>query len=193
MLPSVSPLTGVVLSRELEVGDAVSSILQLGSNATLIMTLGDIRELYVKGRVDETDIGVVKLGQPVRITVDAFRNRSFEGKVIRIAPMGVEKDNVTRFEVRVSILDDIELLKVNMNANAEILLEEHRMYCSSQDNRQSIEQDLPAEVANNLQLHFVSSLAEVIELALDLKLEDSSQRIPSCSSEVREPQAARSG
>jgi HlyD family secretion protein len=66
MLPSVSPLTGVVLSRELEVGDAVSSILQLGSNATLIMTLGDIRELYVKGRVDKTDIGVVKLGQPVK-------------------------------------------------------------------------------------------------------------------------------
>jgi ATP-dependent Lon protease len=61
------------------------------------------------------------------------------------------------------------------------------------DNRQSIEQNLPAEVAKNLQLHFVSSLAEVIELALDLKLEDSSQRIPSCSSEVREPRAARSG
>jgi HlyD family secretion protein len=121
-----SPITGVVLSRELEVGDAVSSILQLGSNATLIMTLGDTRELYVKGKVDETDIGVVRLGQPVRITVDAFRNRTFNGKVLRIAPMGVEKDNVTRFEVRVSILNDIEVLKVSMTANAEILLEEHQ-------------------------------------------------------------------
>jgi HlyD family secretion protein len=39
--------------------------------------------------------------------------------------MGVEKDNVTRFEVRVSILNDIDLLKVNMSANAEIVLEEH--------------------------------------------------------------------
>ena len=39
--------------------------------------------------------------------------------------MGVEKDNVTRFEVRVSILDDLDLLKVNMSANAEIILEEH--------------------------------------------------------------------
>ena len=63
-----SPLNGVVLSRELEVGDAVSSILQLGSNATLIMTLGDVQELYVKGKVDETDIGMVKVGQPVRVT-----------------------------------------------------------------------------------------------------------------------------
>ncbi len=120
-----SPIDGVVLSREVEVGDAVSSILQLGSNATLIMTLGDIQELYVKGKVDETDIGVVKVGQAVRITVDAYKNRAFQGKVFRISPMGVEKDNVTRFEVRVSILNDLDLLKVNMSANAEIILEEH--------------------------------------------------------------------
>lgn len=45
-----SPITGVVLSREVEVGDAVSSILQLGSNATLIMTLGDVQELLREGK-----------------------------------------------------------------------------------------------------------------------------------------------
>jgi HlyD family secretion protein len=121
-----SPINGVVLSREVEVGDAVSSILQLGSNATLIMTLGDVQELYIKGKVDETDIGLVKLDQPVRVTVDAYKNRVFQGKVFRIAPMGVEKDNVTRFEVRVSITSDLDLLKVNMSANAEIILEEHQ-------------------------------------------------------------------
>jgi HlyD family secretion protein len=120
-----SPINGVVLSREVEIGDAVSSILQLGSNATLIMTLGDVSELYIKGKVDETDIGLVKMDQPVRITVDAFKNRTFQGKVFRIAPMGVEKDNVTRFEVRVSIVNDLDLLKANMSANAEIILEEH--------------------------------------------------------------------
>jgi HlyD family secretion protein len=121
-----SPIDGVVLSREVEVGDAVSSILQLGSNATTIMTLGDVRELYIKGKVDETDIGLVKLDQPVRVTVDAYKNRTFQGKVFRLAPMGVEKDNVTRFEVRVSILNNLDLLKVGMSANAEIILEEHR-------------------------------------------------------------------
>ena len=115
----------MVLDREVEVGDAVSSILQLGSNATLIMTLGDVKELYVKGRVDETDIGLVRVGQPVRVSVDAYKNRAFRGQVFRIAPMGVEKDNVTRFEVRVSIVNDLDLLKVNMSANAEIVLEEH--------------------------------------------------------------------
>ena len=120
-----SPISGVVLSREVEVGDAVSSILQLGSNATLIMTLGDVRELYIKGKVDETDIGLVKMDQPVRITVDAYKDRTFQGKVIQIAPMGIEQSGVTRFEVRVSILNDLDLLKANMSANAEIILEEH--------------------------------------------------------------------
>lgn len=120
-----SPISGVVLSREVEVGDAVSSILQLGSNATLVMTLGDTRELYLKGKVDETDIGLVKVGQPARVTVDAYKNRVFQGNVFQIAPMGIEKDNVTRFEVRTSITNDLDLLKVNMSANAEIVLEEH--------------------------------------------------------------------
>ncbi len=120
-----APIGGIVLTRELEVGDAVSSILQLGSNATLIMVLGDVTELFVKGRIDETDIGLVSEGQEARITVDAYKDKVFPGRVFRIAPMGVESDNVTRFEVRTSIEDRLELIKVNMSANAEIVLEEH--------------------------------------------------------------------
>jgi len=98
-----SPIDGVVLSRDVEMGDAVSSILVLGSSATLVMTLGDTSEVYVKGKVDESDIGKVYLGQPARIKVESFKDKTFNGKVTRISPMGVEKDNVTTFEVRVSI------------------------------------------------------------------------------------------
>ena len=94
----VSPIDGVVLSRDREVGDAVSSILTMGSGATLIMTLGDLAEVYVKGRVDESDIGKVWVGQPARITVESYKDRKFAGKVTKISPMGVEKDNVTTFE-----------------------------------------------------------------------------------------------
>src|SRR5215469_13977631 len=121
----ISPINGVVLSRDREVGDAVSSILTMGSGATLIMTLGDLHEVYVKGKVDESDIGKVYLGQPARITVESFKDRSFTGKVTKISPMGVEKDNVTTFEVRVSISNPGGELKAEMTANAEILLEEH--------------------------------------------------------------------
>lgn len=117
-----SPIDGIVLKRFLEVGDAVSSILQLGSNATLIMTIGDIRELYFKGNVDESDIGQIRVGLPVRLTVETFRDKVFPGEVTLIAPMGQERENVTRFEVRARIGADVSSLRANMSANAEIVL-----------------------------------------------------------------------
>jgi HlyD family secretion protein len=121
-----SPLDGIVLSRDVEIGDAVSSILVLGSTATLVMTLGDTSEVYVKGKVDESDIGKVYLGQPARIKVESFKDKTFTGKVTKISPMGVEKDNVTTFEVRVSINNPEGMLKAMMTANAEIILDEHK-------------------------------------------------------------------
>ena len=122
----VAPMDGVILSRDVEIGDAVSSILVLGSTATLVMTEGDINEVYVQGKVDEADIAHVYMGQPARIKVESFRDRVFNGKVTKIAPLGVEKDNVTTFEVRVSIDNPGGELKANMTANAEILLDEHK-------------------------------------------------------------------
>ena len=122
----VAPIDGIVLSRDVEVGDAVSSILVMGSASTLVMTIGDTREVYVKGKVDESDIGKVFLGQPARIRVESFKDKTFEGKVTRISPMGVEKDNVTTFEVRVSIDNPGGELKALMTANAEMILDEHK-------------------------------------------------------------------
>jgi HlyD family secretion protein len=122
----VSPIDGIVLSRDVEMGDAVSSILVLGSSATLVMTLGDTSEVYVKGKVDESDIGKVYLGQRARIKVESFKDKTFEGKVTKISPMGVEKDNVTTFEVRVSIQNPGGELKAEMTANAEVILDEHK-------------------------------------------------------------------
>ncbi len=119
-------IDGLVLSRDVNVGDAVSSILVLGSQATLIMTLGDVSEVYVQGKVDEADIGKVYLDQSARIVVESFKDKKFTGKVTKISPLGKEKDNVTTFEVRVSISNPGGELKANMSANAEILLEEKK-------------------------------------------------------------------
>jgi HlyD family secretion protein len=122
----VSPIDGVVLSRDREVGDAVSSILTMGSGATLIMTLGDMAEVYVKGKADESDIGKIYLGMPARITVESFKGEKFAGKVTKLSPMGVEKDNVTTFEVRVSISNVSGKLRALMTANAELILEDRK-------------------------------------------------------------------
>ncbi|MGO9201700.1 MAG: efflux RND transporter periplasmic adaptor subunit [Limisphaerales bacterium] len=121
-----APISGLVLTRDTELGDAVSSILNLGSAATLIMTLGDMSTVYIKGEVDEADIGKAECGQRVRTKVESFPAESFEGVVKRIAPMGKEQNNVTTFEVRVSISNPQGKLRVKMTANAEIVLEEHK-------------------------------------------------------------------
>ncbi|MGO9435722.1 MAG: efflux RND transporter periplasmic adaptor subunit [Terracidiphilus sp.] len=130
----VAPMDGVILSRDVEIGDAVSSILVLGSTATLVMTEGDINQVYVQGKVDEADIAHVYMNQPARIKVESFRDRIFNGKVTKIAPLGVEKDNVTTFEVRVSIDNPGGELKANMTANAEILLDEHKKVLTVPEN-----------------------------------------------------------
>ena len=119
-----APIRGTVLTRDVEIGSPVSSILNLGANATLVMTLGDIGQVFVRGKVDEADIGHVKLGMPARITTESFRDQTFHGKVTQISPIGVEKDNVTTFEIEVSIDNPGQQLKANMTANAEVILEE---------------------------------------------------------------------
>ncbi|QQS47589.1 MAG: efflux RND transporter periplasmic adaptor subunit [Acidobacteriota bacterium] len=120
-----SPIHGMVLSRDVEIGSPVSSILNMGSAATLVMVLGDISQVYVRGKVDEADIGVVRLGQPSRIKVETFKDKTFEGKVTEISPLGVDKENVVTFEVKVSIKNPGGELRANMTANAEIVLDEH--------------------------------------------------------------------
>jgi HlyD family secretion protein len=119
-----APINGTILARDVEVGSPVSSILNMGAAATPVLTLGDISHVFVRGKVDEADIGHVQLGQPARITVETFRDRVFKGRVTQISPLGVERDNVTNFEVRVSIDNPGNELKANMTANAEIVLEE---------------------------------------------------------------------
>ena len=120
-----APIRGTVLTRDVEIGSPVSSILNLGAAASLVMTLGDIQKVFVRGKVDEADIGLVKLGLPARITAESFKDKVFHGRVTQISPIGVEKDNVTTFEVEVSIDNPGQELKANMTANAEIVLDEH--------------------------------------------------------------------
>jgi len=142
----VAPMDGEILSRDVEIGAAVSSILVLGSTATLVMTEGDTSEVYVQGKVDEADIAHVYMGQPARIKVESFRDRLFYGKVTKISPMGVEKDNVTTFEVRVSINNAGGELKAQMTANAEIMLDEHKGVLTVPENAVSYDKEKNATV-----------------------------------------------
>ena len=98
-----APIRGTVLTRDVEIGSPVSSILNLGANASLVMTLGNIDQVFVRGKVDEADIGHVRLGQLARIRVETFKDQMFDGRVTKISPMGSERDNVTSFEASTQV------------------------------------------------------------------------------------------
>jgi HlyD family secretion protein len=119
-----APISATVLTRNVEIGSPVSSILNLGANATVVMTLGDVNRVFVRGRVDEADISVVRIGQRAAVTTQTFPDRSFDGRVTRIAPIGETREGVTTFEVEVALDNTAGALRPNMTANAEIILEE---------------------------------------------------------------------
>lgn len=121
-----SPIHGIVLSRTVEIGSAVSSILSMGAGATTVMVLGDMTDVYVRGQVNENDIGRVRLNLPARITVETYKGKIFHGSVYKIAPLGQQINNTTSFEVRISVENPEGLLLANMSANAEIILDEHK-------------------------------------------------------------------
>jgi HlyD family secretion protein len=127
----VSPIDGVVLHRYLEEGDSVSSIRVAGGNATTVMTLGDLNELYVDGEVDEVDVGKIIAEQAIRpdlvarIKVSSFPDRLFTGQVTRISGLGLEdKNGIVTYEVRIIFANPEKLLLANMTANSQIILEE---------------------------------------------------------------------
>ncbi|MFT5461726.1 MAG: HlyD family secretion protein, partial [Planctomycetota bacterium] len=120
----LSPIDGIVLVRDKEVGDGVSSILAAGGNATQIMTLGDLSEMYIEARVDEVDLGRIHEGMPAVIVVDAFRGLTLEGSVRQIAPAGsLDANGIVTFEVEVSVKDPDRLLRPDMTADAKLVID----------------------------------------------------------------------
>jgi HlyD family secretion protein len=86
------------------------------------MTLSDMSRIFVLASVDESDIGKVAMDQAVTITADAFAGKKFNGRVVRIAPRGVNVSNVVTFEVRIEVTSENKsLLKPEMTANVQII------------------------------------------------------------------------
>jgi HlyD family secretion protein len=117
-----APIDGVVSALNIQKGAIVASGMSGFSGGTTILTLSDLSHVYVMATVDESDVGVVKVGQEARITVASFPDRTFAGKVTRIATKGVNSSNVVTFEVKVEVLDEHkELLRPEMTGNVRII------------------------------------------------------------------------
>lgn len=119
-----APLTGIVLSDNIEPGEYVSP-------GTPVLTMGDLTHLYLRAYINETDLGRVKLGQKVRITTDTFPDKAYEGIITFIAsqaeftPKNVQtqKERVKLvYRIKVDIPNPRMELKPGMPADGEILL-----------------------------------------------------------------------
>jgi HlyD family secretion protein len=115
----VAPVTGIVISRNVDVGQTVAASLQA---PTLFTIAQDLTEMQVDTNVSEADIGKVAIGQETTFTVDAFPNLAFRGKVtdIRNAPLTVQ--NVVTYDVVILVKNPEFKLKPGMTANASILV-----------------------------------------------------------------------
>jgi len=116
-----SPIEGVVVDRQVNVGQSVAASLQA---PTLFIIAQDLSRLQANITVDEADIGYAEEGQAVRFTVDAFPDREFEGRVSQVRQQGVAEQGVVTYTVVVEADNPGRVLLPGMTANAEIVLEQ---------------------------------------------------------------------
>ena len=101
-----APISGTILGKMVEEGQVIVSSFggggrggSVSSEGQVLATMADLEKVYVATEVDETDIGKVKVGQSVTITVEAYPDQPLQGRVLRIAPQGQVVQNVTTFKV----------------------------------------------------------------------------------------------
>jgi HlyD family secretion protein len=121
----LSPMNGTVTSRNVQIGQIISSGINNIGGGTTILTLSDLSRIFIIASVDESDIGKVKLDQKAKITVDSYPDAAFSGKVVQIATRGINISNVVTFDVKVEVLGkNKSLLKPEMTANVQIIAKE---------------------------------------------------------------------
>ncbi len=115
----VSPVDGIVVSRNVDVGQTVAASFQ---TPTLFTIAQDLTKMQIDTSVDEADIGKIKVGQDVEFTVDAYPDITFKGKVwqVRNAPITVQ--NVVTYDVVINVDNPEFKLKPGMTANVSIIV-----------------------------------------------------------------------
>jgi len=114
-----APMDGVVITRAVELGEAVTGAGSFNAG-TVIATVADLGTMLVKAGVNEVDIGKVRLGAPVTVTLDAYPKVRFPAKVSRIAPAARLDNQVKVFDVEVSLDSQGKELRTGMTANVSI-------------------------------------------------------------------------
>jgi HlyD family secretion protein len=114
-----SPVDGIVVSRNVDVGQTVAASLQA---PVLFLIANDLSKMQVDTNVSEGDVGNVWVGQEVTFTVDAYPARRFRGKVLQVRNAAIMVQNVVTYDAVVGVDNKELLLKPGMTANVEFLV-----------------------------------------------------------------------
>lgn len=115
-----APISGTIIAKNVERGQVISSPTRDVSGGTTLLTMADLSLVQVRTLVDETDIGKIRPGMSTTVTVAAYPNQPFTGRVLKIEPLAVTQQNVTMFPVLIQIRNEQGLLRPGMNAEVEI-------------------------------------------------------------------------
>jgi len=116
-----SPMNGVVIKRGVELGQTVTSGVSSFNEGTALFTVADLKSLIIRVNLNEVDIAKVEVGQPVRITLDAYPQKVFTGKVTFVAPAAELVEKIKVFKVEIGLDELGAHFKTGMSANVEIL------------------------------------------------------------------------
>lgn len=119
----LAPIDGIVIRRNVEIGEVVASGLSSYSGGTVLFQIGDPSQLIVRGDIAEIDIGRVAIDQDVDIVVDAYPDTTYRGRVRWIAPVGEQKQGSTivTFDTEIEITDHAPRLRQGMSCDIDIL------------------------------------------------------------------------
>ena len=117
----VAPMDGVVLTKNVEIGESITSGVSSFNAGTVLFTVADTSRMIVKAGVNEVDIGKIHVAMPVKVTLDAYPKVVFHGKIDRIAPAVRIDDKVRVFDVEIRLDAQGRELRSGMTANIEVI------------------------------------------------------------------------
>jgi HlyD family secretion protein len=116
----VAPMDGTVLTKNVEIGESITSGVSSFNAGTVLFTVADVSKMIVKAGVNEVDIGKIRVGMPVKVTLDAYPKIAFQGRIDRIAPAVRIDDKVRVFDVEVRLDAQGRELRSGMTSNIEV-------------------------------------------------------------------------
>jgi len=117
----VAPMDGTVLTKNVEIGESITSGVSSFNAGTVLFTVADVSKMIVKAGVNEVDIGKIRVGMPVKVTLDAYPKVAFAGRIDRISPAVRIEDKVRVFDIEVRLDAQGRELRSGMTANIEMI------------------------------------------------------------------------